>query len=94
MKSSNVISLLTFFSVAMVVAHTVYSKRKDNQKTEELKFAVSHPMRTIDVLASAPSSNEDKVMANVLASGHSFGKHLPHWAKRKLQKLISQNHSN
>ncbi|MFA6558055.1 MAG: hypothetical protein WCT03_16670 [Candidatus Obscuribacterales bacterium] len=93
MKVSNVISVLAFFGVAIIVGNGVYTSRKRQQKEENLRFAIKHPLRAIDVL-SAQSPVEDKVLTTILNAGHNTGHHLPGWAKRKLQKHIASFHSN
>jgi hypothetical protein len=93
MKASNVFSLLTFIGVAFVSATVVYNSRKRSQKQADLRYAVSHPVAPMQILA-ATSNEEDKVLASVLNSGPRFGRHLPDWAKRKLIKHIGRTHSN
>lgn len=93
MKLSNVISIFAFFGVAILIGNSVHTNRKRNQEKENLRFAIKHPLRAIDIL-NTRSSVEDEVLSTVLQAAHTNDHHLPDWAKRKLQKHISAFHSN
>lgn len=93
MKLSNVISIFAFFGAAILVANSVYTSRKRNQEKENLRYALKHPLRAIDIL-SAPSSVDDEVLSIVMHAAHKNGRRLPDWAKLKLQKHIANFHSN
>ena len=93
MKLSNVISIFAFFGAAILVANSLYTSRKRRQEKENLRWAIKHPLRAIDIL-SAPSSEDDEVLSAVMNAAHNNGRRLPDWAKRKLQKHIANFHSN
>ncbi len=95
MKSSNFIALLAFAATALIVGHATYVNRKRKQQKEEVLFAVKYPVSAKEIFAHASQlTNEDTKFGKLLNSGLSFGKHLPARAKRQLQKLIVDKHSN
>lgn len=93
MKLSNVISAIAFFGAAIFVANSVYTSRKRHQEKENLRYAIKHPLRAIDIL-SASSNVDNEVLSAVMNAAHNNGRRLPSWAKRKLQKHIANFHSN